>query len=90
MKDHEINNTIDRLIDPKNRLLPYTRSLDACAEFEKTITSESDKNHYVNLLNQIYDEFGELSNVCSDFMLATATAVQRCEAYLRMKGLWSE
>ncbi len=57
MKDHEINNTIDRIIDPKNRLLPYTRSLDACAEFERTITERSDCVCYLIQLDYILGKF---------------------------------
>lgn len=57
----------------------YYSSLDACAEFERTLTP-------LHLVEYSYILM-ELTR--TTYEAITATAPQRCEAYLRMKGLWS-
>lgn len=74
-------------------LLPnYTESLDACAEFEKTLTDEEQQEYFY----QLNEEVGLVSPRSpawllewSVFKLITATARQRCLAYLKTKGLIS-
>lgn len=73
---------------PHCDMLDYHSSLDACAEFEATITTPFEMSCYASLvfeqLSEV-DQSGEL-----DFCMITATAPQRCEAYLRLKRLWKE
>lgn len=57
----------------------YTTSLDACAEMEKTLT---DGEHRIFI-------FGYLIDTVGNHRLAySATARQRSEAFLRVKGKW--
>lgn len=65
----------------------FTNSLDACASFERTLEARH-FNSYVNNIAEQYDAEGYMSPEQSDFALCTATPLQRCEAFLRMKGLW--
>ena len=58
----------------------YAADLNACAEFEKTLTDE-DKITYLRFLNK-----GDFSYR----RLAFATAIQRCEAFLRTIGKYAE
>jgi len=64
--------------DKKHRLmLPnYYSSLDACTEFESSLTQQECWNYDTELY-------------CCDCGFAwKATAAQRCESYLKIKGLW--
>ena len=73
---------------PKTMLPNYHSSLDACAEFEATLTTPFDKNCYAAL---VFDQLSEVDQTGElDFCMITATAPQRCEAYLKLKGLWKE
>jgi hypothetical protein len=78
----------------------YPTDLNACAEFEETL-SPDDQVKYVEALEQIIRDAENL--LCSDpigtkwpfnhfgrFAFATASARQRCTAFLRTKGLWKE
>ena len=56
----------------------YAESLDACSSFEDFSTGE-EWDIYLDNLNEICD--GENDPV-------VATPLQRCEAFLRMKGQW--
>lgn len=58
----------------------YHGSLDACAEFERTL-DRIDRREYVRQLYHITE---------NDFGAHCATPPQRCEAFLRVKGLWKE
>lgn len=76
-------------------LLDYLNDLNACREFEKTIEVDGDEsdNYALELLKLTAIHKGEGyhwgSNCDADyFRIATATAPQRCEAYLKTKGLW--
>lgn len=73
-KDGESNNDIP----------DYLSDLNACAEFEKTLTG-SQRNDYYSAL---YDM--QTSRFVSDVMFHAmcATAPQRCEAFLRTLSLW--
>jgi hypothetical protein len=71
----------------------YYGSIDACAEFEKTLNGWTEKDAYGAALwqaigpdhgkTEVYDFDDTLVWQC-----ATATAPQRCEAYLRTIGKW--
>lgn len=58
----------------------YAESLDACAGFERTL-DRIQRREYVRGLYAI---------TANDFEAHCATSLVRCEAYLRMKGLWNE
>jgi hypothetical protein len=63
----------------------YANSLDACAEFERTIKDEDFVAYSDELcLMAKYSE----GAVESWRRVVSATPRQRCEAFLRMKGLW--
>lgn len=73
-KDPDRNREDDGELPPN-----YPASLDACAEFEKTLTEEE------------YQQFGlELLKLNHTQRVLSATTLQRCEAYLRVKGKWVE
>ena len=59
--------------------------LNACAEFEGTLTTE-ERHDYVRTLCSIMCGWHSMPGFVTTF----ATALQRCEAYLRVKGLWEE
>jgi hypothetical protein len=79
----------------------YYRSLDACREFESMFPvfsgSEmadywrSGRGAYVELLYDIAsgEKFDPDCGALYEY-LVYATAPQRCEAYLKLKGLWKE
>ena len=58
----------------------YAESLDACAEFERTL-DRIRRREYVRQLYHITE---------NDFGALCATPAQRCEAFLCMKGMWKE
>ena len=60
----------------------YPESLDSCAEFEKTLTTEQ-RHDYVRSLRHIT----EVWDAMPEFTTTFATASQRCLAYLKTKGL---
>lgn len=79
------------------RAIPdYYHSLDACASFEGTIKLNEDQCIYRDMLIGVVS--GDMRNgigmdgelMCNDFDFATATAPQRCEAFLRMHGKWRD
>lgn len=59
--------------------LPYTESLDACREFE-VFDTQSEFLLYIDHLIDVCDYIL--------FVQFTATPLQRCVAFLRMKGHW--
>lgn len=59
----------------------YPSSLDACAEFEKTLTAD-DRVNYVNQLYFVTFTPGQ----DRDFGVVFSTAEQRCLAFLKAKG----
>lgn len=69
----------------------YYSDLNACAEFESSLTDYEDRNKYINnLQDRVLETLHPDSHddlVLCEFTFATATAPQRCEAYLRLKGL---
>jgi hypothetical protein len=70
----------------------YAESLYACREFEKMIQGDgSDPEVYEDTLAGIvgvYDDFYEGIMFREAAKIVYATALQRCEAFLRMKGQW--
>ena len=58
----------------------YAESLDACAEFERTL-DRIQRREYVRQLYDITE---------NDFGAHCATPAQRCEAFLRVKGKWRD
>lgn len=78
----------DPEIEPIAPLPNYPESLDACAEFEKTLTTEEQQEYFY----QLNEEVGLVSPRSpawllewSVFKLVTATARQRCIAFLKTK-----
>lgn len=71
---------------PKASAVPiipnYPESLDACAEFEKTLTTEQ-RHDYVRALRHITEAWDAMPEFTTTF----ATARQRCLAYLKTKGI---
>ena len=57
----------------------YAESLDACRSFETEYTLGEQEE----VFDMLYDEFG-IRGACF------ATPLQRCEAFLRLKGQWDE
>lgn len=72
-----------------NKLPNYYGSRDACAEFESTITDEEDQKEYAGLLHHFTTKKWQIS-IQSAFPTVTATAPQRCEAFLRLHNRWEE
>jgi hypothetical protein len=63
-------------------LIPdYHSSLDACVEFEETLSDEQFEQFYGPWI-------GKLAKATRRRHIMTATAPQRCEAYLRTIGKW--
>ena len=76
-----------------HQLPAYTTDLNAMHEVFATITEESEMDQLVNVLMavihgqpfyDIHDDFCDADG----WTLCTATAAQRAEAFLRVKGLW--
>lgn len=74
------------ILNPPN----YPADLNSCAEFEKTLTTEEQQEYFY----QLNEEVGLVSPRSpawllewSVFKLVTATARQRCLAYLKTKGV---
>ena len=63
-----------RILTPR-----YTESLDACGEFESAMNAQE---------KVVYADY--LVDLCGDdsYDPIFATALQRCEAFLRLKGQW--
>lgn len=66
----------------------YPNDLNACHEFEETVGGE-DWNQYERHLRAITLRDSQ-EGTGLDRRLILAAARQRCEAFLRMKGLWKE
>lgn len=74
----------------------FYSSLDACAMFEKTLVPWNEYAIYVDWLadfckvkTHVANHFHSLT-LCECYTIATATASQRCEAFLKTKSLWKE
>lgn len=64
----------------------YAESLDACREFMETLSKE-ERYEYGNWIMNI-KRFDTLYGGNRITALITVTALERCEAFLRMKGQW--
>ena len=86
---HPDNPCYDDCCEGHSRMLAalpdYPASLDACAEFEKTLKTD-DLIDYAEWLGATSNEMHMKSWV----VLLRATPLQRCEAFLRVKGKWKE
>ena len=71
-----------RILSPQ--ISNYPESLDACAEFEKTLTDAEQPRYALNLWEQLV---GAPHIFKDSFKFVTATARQRCIAYLKTKGI---
>ena len=71
----------------------YSESLDACAEFEKDF-NEAECRKYNEILCKIVipleSLFPPFPNKPAPQWLFHANSLQRCEAFLRLKGKWIE
>lgn len=74
-----------------NDIPNYHASLDACAEFERTIRDDYSRSCYAETLStvRIGEELDDLNSL-EVFETATASAPQRCEAFLRLHEKWEE
>ncbi len=68
----------------------WCSSLDACVEFEKTITDHASQDEYVSLLaSDLYQNCDGIPTRQDEaWVCCVSTAPQRCEAYLRTIGKW--
>ncbi len=72
-----------------DELPDFCNSLDACAQFEAQLEPTNKDTAYLLILMEVCGvEFDDRASYGYIFTLTTATAPQRCEAFLRMKGLW--
>lgn len=67
----------------------YTADLNACHEFEKTLDDDLDLDYSGNLESVTGTRWGA-NNSYDMSKYRSATACQRCEAYLRTIGKWIE
>jgi len=67
----------------------YAESLDACAEFERTLTDDGQLRFAVSLAKICADDFWEHKTHWSPNPIHAKPA-QRAEAFLKIKGLWME
>ena len=65
----------------------YCGDLNACAEMEATLSEEECQKYQALLDDSIREEELDYPAACYWFH---ATAPQRCEAFLRTKGLWRD
>ena len=67
----------------------FCGSLDACAQFEAQLEPNNKDTAYLLILMEVCGvEFDDRADYGYIFALTTATAPQRCEAFLRLKGEW--
>lgn len=74
---------------PFYRYPNYTADLNACHEFEKTLDDDLDLDYSENLESVTGSRWGA-NNSYDMSKYRSATACQRCEAYLRTIGKWLE
>lgn len=77
----------------------YCNDLNACADFERTLESVEWTDYTMAIRRIIQRDCNkpecylpetDRSQLISDFWFYCATALRRCEAYLKVKGLWVE
>ena len=83
-------------LEPVAPLPDYYHSLDACAEFERTL-GDSDSRPALDywiavgrVVSKPTKEPGKTYRTISEVDKMRATAPQRCEAFLRTHNLWKE
>lgn len=87
------NNEVWRSPDSKtiqNGPPSYHSSLDACREFESKLTGD-DRSLYMDILYLFISDPGEDftdSDFDNKWAMFNSTPIQRCEAFLLMKGQW--
>jgi hypothetical protein len=106
MTPDEINEAIAKSLGWKPRVIfikdglgnfdvpNYHSDLNACAEFEQRLSREANIRNWTEA-GEYVDKLGDvlcLGNVrlITEFDKITATAAQRCESYLKLKGLWCD
>jgi hypothetical protein len=72
----------------------YPLDLNDCAEFEQSLSREANVRNRTEA-GEYADKLGDvlcLGNgwMVTEFDKIAATAAHRCEAYLRLKGLWCD
>lgn len=84
--------TEDQCPEGADEFVPdYPNSLDACAEFEDSLTyAKNERARYHDALNRICARDNEKLPPSQCRGTYRATARQRCEAFLRMRGKWKE
>ena len=67
----------------------YAESLDACREFEAAITGD-DRSLYIDhiYLIVIQSNNNAVMGFDNQWAMFNATTLQRCKAFLRLKGQW--
>lgn len=76
----------DPMLEPVGNLPDYHGSLDAMAQAEATLTDGEDEHYWVTL-HRITDSWA--ARDWEDWKaVGSATAAQRAEAFLRVKGKW--
>ena len=79
-----------RMPNGKWDIIPnYTSDLNACHELEKTLDDELDLDYSINLESVTGTRWGA-NNSYDMSKYRSATARQRCEAYLKTIGKWIE
>ena len=69
-------------------ILPdYLNDLNACHEFEKTLTDDEWAS-YTCMLGLVIDKNNQLDGAELEIKMVHAQSSQRCETYIRIKGLW--
>lgn len=69
----------------------YLNDLNACAEFERTLSEGEITDYGIEVFRIMNQTDRSIASVDGDPLwgkLIQATARQRCEAFLRTKGLW--
>jgi hypothetical protein len=74
--------------------MDFLHDLNACHEMEEMLTVEESKT-YVDLFDSVCGGELEMPDMADSpqqylYWCVHATAAQRCEAFLRVKGLWKE
>lgn len=65
----------------------YAESLDACREF----TSQLDPRLFSDVLKSVIQDNRCVSSALdARYLTAQSTAIEQCEAFLRMKGEWEQ
>lgn len=72
------------------RIPDYLSCLNACHEMERVLTDEQHRLFRKLLFTGVYNRGEGQTNDSADRGMVSATAPQRCEAFLRVMGLWQD